>query len=309
MTPDWRDALSEAKGLRVLCDEPMAAHTTYKVGGRARAFVMVEDLEALESALSWLASSGIPTLVVGNGSNVLFSDEGFGGAVLCLAKGFDGIELSRSDGASGHVLRVGAAKSITKLIRFVKAERLSGVEFLGGVPGTVGGAVKMNAGTVLGEVKDSLLRAKITTAGGGTRWLEVGELGLSYRHSELPEGAVVVGAEFACSDANDDTFDRLEHVLRYRKETQPLQMPSCGSVFANPPGDHAGRLIEVCGLKGRTIGGAQVSQMHANWIVNLGQATAGDVRGLIDLCVDTVRGRFGIELRHEVQLLGDWGNA
>ena len=207
------------------------------------------------------------------------------------------------------MLRVGAAVSITRLLRYVKQEQLSGVEFLGGVPGTVGGAVSMNAGTVMGEVSDSLLRVRVVTPEGSADWMDASDLRLSYRHSELPPQSVVVEAEFACRPANTETFEKLERVLRYRKETQPLRLPSCGSVFANPPGDHAGRLIEACGLKGERVGGAQVSEKHANWIVNIDKATANDISSLMELCVAKVEAKFGVQLRHEVQFLGDWNEA
>jgi len=282
----------------------MALHTTYKVGGTAAAFLKLKSLEALCEAVDYLTQNNVPFVVVGNGSNVLFSDTNFAGAVLQLSKGFDNLDIQED-----NTLRVGAAVTINKLVRFTKQKKLSGVEFLGGVPGTVGGAVRMNAGTTMGEVKDTLVRARIVSPGQSARWLNADQLNLSYRHSELPHNAIVVEAEFACNPADEETFSRLEQVLSYRKETQPLQMPSCGSVFANPPGDHAGRLIEACGLKGQKVGGAQISEMHANWIVNIDQAKASDVNALIELCISSVKDQFGINLRHEVQYLGDWTGA
>mgnify|MGYP001411581707 CR=1 FL=1 len=277
MTSDWRQGLPNGEGIDVLWDEPMAQHTTYKVGGSARAFIKLSNVESLSATPDYVSSKHIPFLVIGNGSNVLFSDADFEGAVLQLAKGFDQIALREGTLKDAPVLSVGASLSVTKLIRFMKRQKISGVEYLGGVPGTVGGAVRMNAGTVMGEVSDTLLRARVIVAGQEPRWLTTSELNLSYRHSDLPANAIVLEAEFACRVADSETFERLDEVLRYRKKTQPLQMPSCGSVFANPPGDHAGRLIEACGLKGETVGGAQISEKHANWIVNLGQAKATDI--------------------------------
>ncbi len=309
MTSDWRQGLPNGEGIDVLWDEPMAQHTTYKVGGSARAFIKLSNVESLSATLDYVSSKHIPFLVIGNGSNVLFSDADFEGAVLQLAKGFDQIALREGTLKDAPVLSVGASLSVTKLIRFMKRQKISGVEYLGGVPGTVGGAVRMNAGTVMGEVSDTLLRARVIVAGQEPRWLTTSELNLSYRHSDLPANAIVLEAEFACRVADSETFERLDEVLRYRKKTQPLQMPSCGSVFANPPGDHAGRLIEACGLKGETVGGAQISEKHANWIVNLGQAKATDISALIDLCVETVKAKFGVSLRHEVRFMGDWSEA
>lgn len=307
MTTTWRETMATFDGIRVLMDEPMAGHTTYKVGGAVDAFAFVEDVDALKKALAHLAKHAVPYIVVGKGSNVLFADQGYRGAVLSLSKQFQSISLHPSEG--GDVLRVGAGLSITKLIRFIKAHRIAGLECLGGVPGTLGGAICMNAGTVMGEVRDALLRVEVVTGDGHLQTLEASELQLSYRHSELPANALIISAEFRTTQADAATFERLDHVLAYRKRTQPLQQPSCGSVFANPPGDHAGRLIEACGLKGRRLGDAQVSEKHANWIVNLGKARAVDVRGLIALCVEAVKERFDIDLRHEVQFLGDWGTA
>jgi UDP-N-acetylmuramate dehydrogenase len=306
MNASLQHQLAQIAGLDARFDEPMSAHTTYKVGGAAWAFVKVDTAEALLRVLAVLAAAAVPWLVLGNGSNALFADQGFAGAVLRLGAAFDHVAVTRdARGPGEHRLEAGAALSVTRLLRFVKDEQLLGVEFLGGVPGTVGGAVRMNAGTRAGEVSQSLEAAELTSASGPS-WLDAADLGLAYRHSVLPVGAIVTAARFAVRDADPQMRQRLDEVLAYRKATQPLQAPSCGSVFANPPGDHAGRLIEAAGLKGRVLGGAQVSEQHANWIINRGGAKASDIYGLIALCQATVRAQFGVELRHEVQLLGDW---
>ena len=310
MNATLRQTLSHTDGVQVHFDEPMAPHTTYKVGGPAAAFVEVETSAGLGAVLDALADAGAPWLIVGNGSNVLFADAGFDGAVLHLGVAFEGATLTRDlHGAGAHRLEAGAALSITRLLRVAKDESIAGVEFLGGVPGTVGGAVRMNAGTVMGEVADTLEAAELAAPGSDAaprRWVPAEDLGLRYRHSDLPEGAIVTAARFRCRDADPSMRERLDQVLAYRKRTQPLTMPSCGSVFANPPGDHAGRLIEQSGLKGARVGRAQVSEQHANWIVNTGGATAADVRALIDRCIDEVARQHGVTLRHEVRLLGDW---
>jgi UDP-N-acetylmuramate dehydrogenase len=313
MTPQARHLLTALEGVELRFDEPLAPHTTTKVGGPAAAWAEVDGPAALEALLAAAAAANLATLVVGNGSNVLFADAGFGGVVIHLRRGFDGARLERGAlGPGVHRLEVGAGLSITKLLRVAKDEDIDGLEMLGGVPGTVGGAVRMNAGTALGEAKDALLEAELVLpaapgdAAPTRRWLAAAELGLSYRRSELPEGAIVTAARWRVSDGTPGMRERLAEVLAYRKRTQPLTMPSCGSVFANPPGDHAGRLIEAAGLKGRRVGGAQVSEQHANWIVNTGAATAADMRALMALCVAEVAARFGVTLRHEVRLLGDW---
>jgi len=312
VSPMQRDAVNAmaASRLTVRSDVSMAPYTTYKVGGPAALFIEIHEADILPALLARLADQGIDWLVIGKGSNVLFADAGFDGAVLQLGEDFARADVARDAlGAGVHRLEAGAALSITRLLRVTKEQDLAGVEYLGGVPGTVGGAVRMNAGTVLGEVCDSLESAAVALAGEPIRWIPADELGLSYRRSELPEGAVVTGARFRCGDADPTMRARLAEVLAYRKATQPLTMPSCGSVFANPPGDHAGRLIEAAGLKGHCLGGAQVSEMHANWIVNTGDATAADVRGLISLCVARVEAESGLTLRHEVRILGDWGEG
>jgi UDP-N-acetylmuramate dehydrogenase len=312
VSPMQRDAVASLASslLTVRSDVPMAPYTTYKVGGPAALFIDVHEPDVLPDLLGRLAEHGIAWLVIGNGSNVLFADAGFDGAVLRLGNGFARAHVERDALGEGiHRLEAGAAVSITRLLRVTKDQELAGVEFLGGVPGTVGGAVRMNAGTVMGEVCDSLEAAAVAQAELPVRWIPADDLGLAYRHSELPEGGVVTAARFRCGDADPAMRERLAEVLAYRKATQPLTMPSCGSVFANPVGDHAGRLIEAAELKGHRIGGAQVSAMHANWIVNTGEATAADVRDLIELCVARVQEQSGITLRHEVRLLGDWGEG
>lgn len=307
MSMDWRDGLEGIDGLTLRRDESMAPFTTYRIGGPARAFLEVETSEALGDALNHLAQQGVPYCVIGNGSNVLFSDRGFEGAVIHLGAGFQEYGLSRDFfGPGEHRLEAGGAVTINRLLRFANKNRTSGIEALGGIPGTVGGAVRMNAGTALGEVKDSLESAAIVRPNLPETWLPVDELVMSYRTSQLPEGGIVTAARFRVGEDQPETRERLQSVLAYRKQTQPLQYPSCGSVFANPSGDHAGRLIEASGLKGTTIGGAQISPMHANWIINLGDAQASDVQGLIDRCIETVRDQHGVTLRHEVKFMGDW---
>lgn len=307
MTLDLPVLLAPLDGLVVRYDEPMASHTTYKVGGAAAAFVEADDEGSLRELLVTLDRAKVPFIVLGNGSNVLFADAGFAGVVIHLGQGFGEIECTRDHhGAGQHRLEVGGAASVTKVLRVTKELEVAGVEFLGGVPGTLGGAVRMNAGTVMGEVSDSLESARVLTPDGEARWIAAEDLQLSYRRSVLPRGAIVVGARFHTRDADPAMRSRLAEVLAYRKSTQPLQYPSCGSVFANPQGDHAGRLIEACGLKGHRIGDAQISEMHANWIINLGTASATHVRELIDLCVRVVDEQHGVQLRHEVKMLGDW---
>jgi len=288
---------------------PLAPFTTYRIGGPARWLVTIDTRRALPLVLARLAAADVPWLVLGNGSNVLVCDRGFAGAVLVLGGEHAALELTRDAyGPGAHRVRAGAAVSMTKLLRLAKDEALSDLWFLAGIPGTVGGAVRMNAGTRYGELSRVLVAAELCSSE-GYRSYNNDSLNLSYRASALPPRAVVAVAELRVGDADPAMRDQLDEVLAYRKATQPLHLPSCGSVFANPPGDAAGRLIEAAGMKGHRVGDAQVSPQHANWIVNLGAATAADVHALVCACRREVARRSGITLRPEVRLVGDWTEA
>lgn len=300
--------LAAIPGLTVLRDEPLAPRTTWKIGGPAALLVEVASSDALVALVAALAAPApVRWAVLGNGSNVLVSDRGFDGVVLVLTGALAEVSVQRDAfGPGRHAVQAGAGTSITRLLRTAKDQSLGGLWVLGGVPGTVGGAVKMNAGTRWGEAKDVLHAVQLATAH-GLETVPVDALGLAYRHSDIARDAVIASATFAVGDADPATRDELDRVLAHRKATQPLQLPSCGSVFANPPGDSAGRLIEAVGLKGHRQGDLEVSPMHANWIVNHGQGTAADALALIDLIRERVRAAFGVELRPEVQRFGDFG--
>ena len=300
-------ALLEAiDGLDVTRDEPMARHTTFRVGGPARLFVSVRTREALGRAVELLLRERVPYLLLGNGSNVVFADAGFRGAVLKL-DGLTGAIVDRDAISSGvHRLEADAGLSVTRLLRFLRGRHLAGLEFLGGIPGTVGGIVRMNAGTSLGQVSDALEAAELYVPTQGLRWFPATDLGLAYRYSFVPAGAVVTAARFAVIDEDPGMRDRLAEVLAYRKQTQPLTQPSAGSVFTNPPDDSAGRLLDEAGMKGAREGGAEVSTLHANWIINAGDATAQDIVTLMRRCVEAVEAESGVTLQPELRLLGDW---
>jgi UDP-N-acetylmuramate dehydrogenase len=308
MTANTRllEALSALPGVRASHDEPLAPYTTWKLGGHADLLIEVEIASSLPAVLVELADANIPWAVLGNGSNVLIADAGFRGAILRLTGHLAEVRLDRhAFGENRHRVTAGGGASLTKLLRLTKEEALSGLWVLGGIPGTVGGAVRMNAGTRWGEVKDTLVEVQVATVNGLTT-LPASTLGLAYRHSALPSQAIVTAASFSVTDAPTEMRDKLDEVLQHRKSTQPLQYPSCGSVFANPPGDSAGRLIEACGLKGHRIGNLAVAEQHANWILNLGGGTARDAVALIEYIRETVANRFGIYLRPEVIKLGDF---
>jgi UDP-N-acetylmuramate dehydrogenase len=307
--PRLHEALSALPGVHATANEPLAPFTTWKIGGRADLLIEVEHAASLPAVLIELAEADVPWAVLGNGSNVLVADAGFRGAILKLVGRLAEVRLERDAfGPGHHRVHAGGGASLTRLLRLTKDESLSGLWVLGGIPGTVGGAVRMNAGTRWGEVKDTLHEVQVATVN-GLATLPAKALGLAYRHSTLPALAVVAAATFAVTDAPAEMRDKLDEVLGHRKSTQPLQHPSCGSVFANPPGDSAGRLIEACGLKGHRLGGLEVSTQHANWILNIGGATAADALALITLIQERVANEFGVYLRPEVVRLGDFDAA
>lgn len=293
-------------GVVVTRDVMLAPYTTWKIGGPADLFIEVSEAGAVPKVLAALAHADLDWVVLGNGSNILVADEGFRGAVIWLGGELAKVTLTRDGlGKGRHRVEAGAGLSLTRLLRLAKDESLSGLWVLGGIPGTVGGAVRMNAGTRWGEVKDTLASVELATAS-GLHEIPANELGLSYRHSRLPFGAIVTRATFSVGDADAAMRAKLDEVLAHRKATQPLQLPSCGSVFANPPGESAGRLIEAVGLKGHREGDCEISDIHANWIVNTGHGTAQDVLKLIGLAQERVARTFGIMLRPEVVRIGSF---
>ncbi|MBI3581736.1 MAG: UDP-N-acetylmuramate dehydrogenase [Nitrospinae bacterium] len=279
-------------------DEPMANHTTFKIGGVAALFLVPTTEAELSEALRRHPSA----LILGGGSNLLVSDAGVG-AVISM-EGFDSISsVAAPDGAAE--VTVGAGRGFTALSRYALKRSLTGLEFAFGIPGSVGGAVVMNAGAFGGEVKDGLAGARLLADG---RFEDVGpeRLGLSYRSSALPKGAVVVSATFRLRPGSRDEIQkRMTGSLSQRKEKQPLELPSAGSVFKNPPGMFAGKILEELGLKGLRVGDAQISQKHANFIVNLGGATAAQVLALVEKAEAAALGA-GIRLEREIKLAGSF---
>ena len=298
-------ALKRASRGEVLRDVPLAPRTSVRVGGAAQLWVRPRDPEALVAVLGVLCDAGVPWFALGGGANTVVGDGGVEGAVLKLAPDF-APELVE-EGGDHAVLTLGAGAPIARFVSLAREQRGVGVAWAAGIPGTVGGMVTMNAGTKAGAAADHLEAVEVATPD-GLRWLDVAELRLSYRHCELPEGAVLTRARCrvrrgAEPEVQEDARLAKADVER-RRATQPLSQPNSGSVFVNPPGDFAGRLIEHVGLKGRVEGGAQISDRHANFIVNLGDATAADVIELIALARATVLARKGIELSPEVRLVG-----
>jgi UDP-N-acetylmuramate dehydrogenase len=289
----------EAAGCRVTRDLALAKRVYWRVGGPAEAWVEVATLDQLIA----VQASGAPVTVLGNGSNSLVHDAGIPGLVIRLTGELADLELDGTQGRAG-----GGLRSNVLLARLDKAG-LGGGEPFSGIPGTLGGAVVMNAGSLMGETADRVLRVAVVLPGGAVRELGPQDLRFSYRHAELPRGAVVAWVDLALTDQDVEARRlRRQAFLVRRKATQPLDKPSCGSTFTNPPGDHAARLIDAAGLKGTRRGGAEISTKHANFIVNQGGATAEDIRWLIAHARCVVRDRFGVWMDPEVRLLGPWSS-
>ncbi|MCL6637763.1 MAG: UDP-N-acetylmuramate dehydrogenase [Alicyclobacillus sp.] len=282
-------------------NEPLARHTTWRIGGPADVFVVPASVAELQCALRAAAQLGLPWTVLGRGSNVLVLDGGIRGLVLHLTEAL--AEVTVAD----NCLVAQAGRSMVSAAHLAVRHHLAGLEFATGIPGTVGGAVMMNAGAYGGEIKDVLLWADVMdTAGHLHRWYNA-DFRFAYRYSRLKDDPhVVVRAAFQLRPGDGAAMaEQVRTWALRRSQTQPLSLPNCGSVFRNPPGTYAGRLIEAAGLKGLRYGNAQISEKHANFIVNLGGARAEDVLWLMRHAQATVRERFGIQLETEVRILGE----
>ncbi|MBW2063735.1 MAG: UDP-N-acetylmuramate dehydrogenase [Deltaproteobacteria bacterium] len=283
-------------------DYPMRKLTTAGVGGKVGALCHVTHVSALKHLVAFLCEEHVPYLAVGNGSNILVTDDGFGGAAIVLEGKLSEVE-SPEHGKDN--LRAGAGLALARLVSYCRDKGLGGLEFLAGIPGTVGGAIAMNAGAFGCEIGALVREISVVVPGGETKVMRATELKFFYRSLSLPRGAVIAQAVIGVrEDEPEKIGSRISENLAERKETQPVEYPSCGSVFKNPPRDFAGRLIEEAGLKGRRVGGAMISPKHANFIVNTGGATARDFIQLMDLARREVRKRTGIELDPEIRIIG-----
>lgn len=288
-------ALAIVIGPTLKTDEPMAPKTSMRVGGRAAAYAEIRDPRYLVAALSICASENVAWTVVGLGSNLLVRDEGFNGLIVRLAGDFTKVTVD------GNRVRAGGAAPIVALCREAAKHGLSGVEGLVGIPGTVGGAVRMNAGTDV-EIGDVVDRVEVVVAGEKLQTFTRPEF--AYRRSSLDRGAVVCAAEMELTPGDPrEVQAELRKRIDRRNATQPLELPNSGSIFRNPPGDYAARLIEAAGCKGWRVGAAEVSTKHANFIVNRGGASCADVLALIERVRAAVREKHGIELETEVHVL------
>jgi UDP-N-acetylmuramate dehydrogenase len=284
----------------ILLDEPMKNHTTFRIGGSAECLI-TPDRQQLKEVLFLAKTEKIPVTVIGNGSNLLVRDGGIRGLVIEIGKAMG--EIHRE----GNTLIAGAGVLLSKLAATAARDGLSGLEFASGIPGSLGGAVVMNAGAYGGEMKQVLTWAKVLTTDGEEKLLSNEELALSYRHSCIPENAyLVTEAAVTLTPAPTDViFSRMEELKKQRIEKQPLEYPSAGSTFKRPEGYFAGKLISDAGLRGYRVGGAQVSEKHCGFVINAGGATATDVEQLMRDVADKVREQFEVELEPEVKIIGE----
>ncbi|MEW6726712.1 MAG: UDP-N-acetylmuramate dehydrogenase [Bacillota bacterium] len=286
---------------RVARDEPMARHTTWRIGGPADLFIEPRGVDDLTRVLEFVHRYDLPLTVIGNGSNVLVGDGGIRGAVVKIGQGMSGIKVE------GNAIRAEAGAKLAQVGSAALKAGLGGLEFAVGIPASIGGAVLMNAGANGRSMGDLVDEVTIVYYDGRLCRKSSKECAFGYRHSQLQiEPAIVVEAILQCYPKSRDLIkEEIEACMLKRRNTQPLEYPSAGSVFKNPPGDAAGRLIDLAGAKGMSVGDAQVSEKHANFIINRGTATARDVRELIEKVRALVKEKFGMELELEVRLLGE----
>lgn len=283
-------------------DVSLVRRTYWRAGGPADALVAPSNTAELALVQRIALTYDVPVLPLGNASNLLISDRGVRGLVVVL----DGDLATVTEIGTEAITAGGGTKLVVLLARAAK-HGWTGLEWAAGIPGTVGGAVRMNAGSALGEAKDAIIDVTVALPGGQIAVLGPDQLQMTYRSTTLPPGAIVASARLRLTGGDAVASQaRVKAFIDKRKATQPLDLPSCGSTFRNPPGDAAGRLIESVGLKGFTIGGAQVSQKHANFVVNLGGATAHDIRAVIEHIERTVLAKAGVALEREVIYAGEW---
>jgi UDP-N-acetylmuramate dehydrogenase len=288
-------------------DQPLARYTSFRIGGPADALIQVEDLATLRQVQALARQHAIPLLVLGGGSNLLIRDGGVRGIVLLLRGVFRAYHLTPAATTPATALvQAGVGYPLSRLAMQLARQNWSGLEFAYGIPGTLGGAMVMNAGTYLGELGQVMVAAQLLLADGNESELPVAALGLRYRGSSYPDGAILLGATLQVQQGVQKDIEAMMHESYARRQrTQPLWLPNAGSVFKNPSGTAAARLIDALGLKGTRLGGAEVSPVHANFIVNVAHAKAAHVEALIALIRERVQQAYGVTLELEVRVLGE----
>jgi len=304
---DYKTLINSLMGFgSVMTREPMKDHTSFRTGGQADIMVMPDDVSSVPGIVKTVAGSGFPLTVIGGGSNLLVGDDGIRGVVLKLGPGSPAtLSMKVQDDGS---LYCGSWIKKEEFIAFAVNSGFGGVEFMAGIPGCMGGGIIMNAGTFMGSFSDMLEFVDAVGPEGDVRRIRVEKSMASYRRMDLGDTVAVTGAVLKlprCADAGKVRAS-IKSILEDRKKKHPLDYPSAGSVFKNPEGHSSWKLINDAGLKGRKIGGAAVSDLHTNFIINTGGATSSDIRGLISLIQETVSSKFGIDLETEIRMIGDF---
>jgi UDP-N-acetylmuramate dehydrogenase len=295
------EAIRSVLGDRARARASLARHTSYRIGGPADLLVVPDTVDELAAVLRAAAAHGVAVTLLGGGSNVLVGDGGIRGVVMRLGRGFAEVDWQETG------VRAGAAVQVGQLCRAAVARGLTGLEFAEGIPGTVGGALFMNAGAYGGDVAPVVAAVEGVDARGEPATIDAATLAFAYRRTSLPRGFVVTAVRFRLGqDDATEIHQRMDAARDRRVAAQPHGQANAGSVFKNPAGDHAGRLIEAAGLKGTRAGRARISERHANFIVNEGGARAADVKALMDLAQRVVWERDGVWLEPEVRLVGSW---
>lgn len=297
----FRDLKEELHLKRVLKDEPMNVHTSMKVGGPADIFVIPETVDEIKKLVRYVKENKIPFFVIGNGSNIIVKDKGIRGIVIQILDNFS--KVFRED----DILIAEAGVLLSRLSKFALNESLSGLEFACGIPGTLGGAIVMNAGAYDGQVSDVVIETEYLDSDGEIKVLEKNQHEFGYRTSFFSKNNyIILRSKLILTKSDREQIRiKMELLTQKRIEKQPLTIPSAGSIFKRPKGYYAGKLIQDAGLKGFSIGGAQVSEKHSGFIINKGGATAKDVIDLVEYIRDKVKAKFGIELEPEVKIIGE----
>jgi UDP-N-acetylmuramate dehydrogenase len=304
ISQDLRETIKHIISGPVLFDEPMSNYTSMGVGGTADIFLPPVTIEELQACISCLSGYNVPFVPVGNGTNLIVRDGGYRGAIISL-KGLKTVEVSKEEGES-VLLRAQTGAHLSRLVDLSVRKSLTGMEFCAGIPGSVGGGVKMNAGAYGKELKDVIAFVSLINGDGIIKEVARDKLQFEYRNLVLADGTVIVGAGFCLRRGlQADIRERISHIMGMRKTKHPLAYRSAGSVFKNPPDEPAGKIIDAVGLKGFRIGDAMVSKIHGNFIVNLGKATAGDIILLMDIIQKKVLEERGILLEPEIKIIGD----
>lgn len=292
--------LEKIPGLKLFKAEPMSRHTTFKVGGAARFFARPKNAEEIAALVEICRSGGEPYAVIGKGSNLLVSDEGYDGLIICIGEDFSAVTVS------GLEIEARAGASLIGVCAEAKRAGLTGLEFACGIPGSVGGAIYMNAGAYGGEMKDVVASVTVMDEAGNVAEIPADEMDFGYRRSRISDGGLIVlSAKFRLKEGDPEQIGAaMSELMKRRSEKQPVEYPSAGSTFKRPEGAFAGKLIEDAGLRGYSVGGAQVSEKHCGFVINKGGATASDIMALCEHIRKTVKDASGYELEMEVKKLG-----